>query len=968
MFQQRLVLLLCALCGLTVVSAHAGVSHDPALTWNTLHGVHFRVHFHDGEALLAQRTIAIAERIHSQLTPIIGWQPDEPVDIVLTDRQDISNGYASFFPSDRMTIFVTPPDEVAGLEDHGGWLDTVLTHEYTHILHLDKAAGAPGFLRHVFGRNILLFPNALQPAWLIEGFATWHETDRARGIGRGQSSYYDMLLRMEAESGVKPVRQINQHIATWPGGTTPYLYGVGFYNFIADQQGAERIKKLVDNYSDNIIPDRINSNSRQIVGAELPDLWPRFEQYLKERHGARLDSIRRAGVVAGERVTRHGYFGGAARALPDGDIVYLHRDGASEPALRRLGGDGVVRWRIEVHGDAHLTLHPRAGALLAQPEINRNANYFYDLYRVDLERGGVRRLTHGARYRYAAWGPDGSRILAVHNEGGKHALHLLDDSGKQVEVLWAGEQDVVFADPDWSPDGTTVALAVWRPQGGWNLERFILGERRFESLTRDSAIEAQPQFTPDGKALLFTSDHGGVYNLRRLDFVSGKVTTLSNVEGGAFHPTQARVDGPVYYTGYHAAGFDIYRLDAPATAMDGGSAENAGAVFPPALPTPTAAPGPSAIVAKDDPLPDGLKVGDYSPYNGLRPRWWLPHVAIDSQRTELGVMTSGWDPLQRHIYYLDVAYDFTNQWFAGSIDYIYDRYYPTFKLHASRQSALDLDSNDDPLRVTTSDIYMGEMVLPYLQYRRDLALHAAAYTVRDADGWVATGVPPLADRTDNVLGYAFVYDSTRRYPLSISRSRGVQLSVAAETSDAVEGSDYSGEVYTLDGRAFLPLTGEHVLALRLAGGWGSASPRPFRLGGSLSANAAPLPLDSALLNSPFNQREFAVRGYESGLADLTGRRMLLAAAEWRFPVARIERGYMAPPLGMHQVYGSVFAETGDAWDIDRSPDDYSTGAGIEANAEVNLFYDLAFHLRLGYAYGFADNGGNQVYLQLGSSF
>jgi hypothetical protein len=949
--QRSTALLLCVLVGPIVFPARAGVSHDPALIWHTLHSAHFRTHYYEGEEELAQRTTATAERVHTQLSPIFGWQPEEPVDIVLTDRQDIANGFASFFPADRMTIFVTPPDEVSGLEDHGGWLDTVLTHEYTHILHLDKGTGAPRFLRNVFGRNILLFPNALQPAWLIEGIATWHETDRARGIGRGQSSYYDMLLRMEVDNGIKPLRQINQNIATWPGGTTPYLYGVAFYNFIADQQGAEHITSLVDNYSENIIPFRINSNSQQTLGAELSTLWPKFEQYLKERHGARLGTIRSEGVVAGERLTRHGYYGGAVRVLPDDDIVYLRRDGESEPELRRQGADGTLRWRTEVHSGAHLTLHARAGALLAQPEINRNANFFYDLYRVDLEQGNLQRLTHGARYRYAALNPDGTRILAVQNAGGKHALHLLDSTGKLIEVLATGEQDVVFADPDWSPDGRSVALAAWRPQGGWNLERFHVDERRFELLTRDDRIEAQPQFTSDGKELLFTSDHGGVYNLRRLDLASGKIVTLTNVEGGAFFPAQVRAGGPVYYSGYGAEGFDIYRLETPAT-----------------LSTPIAATGPSAIVAKDDPLPGGLLNSDYSPYDGLRPRWWFPHVAIDSQRTELGVITSGWDPLQRHIYYLDLGYDFSNQLVVGSVDYIYDRLYPTFKLHASRYSSFDVDSNNDPLRLIASDTFMAEMVLPYLQYRRDFSLHAAAYTVRDADYWTATGVAPQMDRTDNVLGYAFVYDSTRRYPLSISRSRGVQLSVTAETSDAVDGSDYSGEVYTLDGRAFLPLTGEHVLALRLAGGWGSASPRPFRLGGSVSANAAPLPLDTALLNSPFNQREFALRGYDSGLAELTGRRMLLASAEWRFPVARIERGFMAPPMGIHQAYGSVFAETGDAWKDGGSPGNYSTGAGIEANAEVNLFYDLAFHLRLGYAHGFADYGSNQVYLQLGSSF
>lgn len=958
MYRKSLTFLLSGFFCFMAFPARAGVSHDSALTWRTLHSTHFRVHFHDGGEALAQRTAATAERIHGKLSPVLDWQPTAPVDIILSDRLDISNGYASPFPANRMVIYVTPPDEISNLEDHGGWLETLLTHEYTHILHLDKATGFPAFVRKIFGNHPLVFPlpsvfpNSVQPAWLIEGLATWHETDRARGIGRGQSSYFDMLMRLEVDNGLKPVYQINQDIATWPGGSAPYLYGVAFYDFIADRRGEERIKKLVDGYSG--IPYSflfVNVNSRRALGASLPRLWPDFEKYLKQRHGEKLAAIRRAGVVAGERVTHHGYYGGAVRALADGGFLYERNDGASEPALVRQDADGRQRWSTPLHWGAHLSVHARAGALITQPEINRNANYFYDLYRVDLESGRPRRLTHGARYRYAAWSPDGMRILAVHNEGGKHALHLLDDTGKRVEVLWAGEQDVVFASPDWSPDGASLALAAWRPQGGWNLERFLVKERRFELLTRDSAIEAQPQFTADGKALLFSSDHGGVYNLRRLDFASGKVTTLSNVEGGAFHPTQASVGGPVYYTGYHAAGFDIYRLDTPA-----------------ALPTPVAAPGPSAIVAKDSPVPDGLKVSSYSPYDGLRPRWWLPHIAVDERRTELGVTTAGWDPLVRHIYYLDVAYDFRNQWPAGSVDYIYDRFYPTFKLHASRFSKLALDGNDDPLRVTTSDTFMGEMLLPFLQYRRDFTLHAAAYSVRDADGWTAAGVTPRADRTDNVLGYAFVYNSTRRYPLSISRSRGVQLSMSAETSDAIEGSDYSGEVYTADGRAFLPLGGEHVLALRLAGGWGNAAPRPFRLGGSLSGNAAPLPLNTVLLDSVFNQREFALRGYDGGLASLTGRRMLLASAEWRFPVARVERGIMFVPLAIHQVYGSVFAETGDAWDTGRTPGDYSSGAGVEANAEVSGLYGPPIQMRLGYAHGFADNGSNQVYLRLGSSF
>jgi len=930
----------------------AAVTHDPALEWKTLRTDHFRIHFHDEGERLARRTAAYAERVHERLSPIIGWSPTEPVDIVVDDRKDQVNGFATVFPYDQLTIYVSPPDGIDSLEDHDGWLDLLLTHEYVHILHLDRADGLPATVRRIFGRNVWLFPNALQPRWVIEGLATFHETDRERGIGRGQSSYYDMLMRMEVAHGVKPVRQVNQWIATWPAGQTPYLYGVEFLDFVAARYGRDRVQALVDEYSDNLIPFRINSNSRTVLGEDLDGLWSQFMVYLDQRHGDRLRAIRTAGVVAGEQLTHDGYYGGPAQALPGGDILYLRVDGRHEPALMRRNRDGSIRCLAPVRAQAHFTVHPRAGVLVAQPELNRNSNLYYDLYRIDLVTGHQFRLTDGGRYRFAVWNPDGNRIFAVHNSGDEYSLHLLDAEGRLLETLIAGERDVVYSEPDWSPDGRHVALAVWRPLTGWNLEQFDLAARQFVPLTQDAAIKAQPHYAPDGRSLLFTSDHGGVYNLRRLDLASREITTLTNVEGGAFHPSTEEGSRAIVYVGYHEKGFDVYRLAQPASLTT--SPADRLRLSPP----------PEPVLAESS----VVSVDDYSPYSALRPRWWFPHLWIDSRRTEVGFLTSAWDPLLRHIYYLDAAYDFRNEWFAGSIDYIYDRFWPTLKLHASRYSNLYLDGTNDPVRVSTTDTLMGEIILPFRRVRRDFSIRAGAYTVRDADGWTAAGVVPQPERRDNVLGVAVVYDSTRNYPRSISRSHGMQISAAAETSDALNGSDYQGEVYTVDGRVFLPLGREHVLAARVAYGWGTDSPRAFVLGGSRSSGPSPLPLDPTLVNAVFNQRDFALRGYDSGQAGLVGRRMVTGALEWRFPLARVERGVMAPPLALHQVSGSLFLESGDAWNIGRRPDDSATGAGIEINADTFVFYDLPFHLRFGYAYGFADNGGNHVYVQLGSAF
>lgn len=933
-------------------AVNAGLSHDPSLTWNTLRSPHFLVHFHGGEGRLARLTVDIAEGVHRRLSPEFNWSPAEPTDIVLTDAVDLSNGYAQVYPANRINIFLNPPADINGLEDHGGWLETVITHEYMHILHLDKARGAPRFLRRIFGRNLLLFPNAFQPGWLIEGLATYAETDATQGYGRGQSAYFDMLMRMESRHGIKPLSQVNQPIATWPGGATPYLYGVQFHNFIADSHGRRKIPALVENYSKNIIPFFVNRNGRRVLGASVVQLWPEFDRYVSGKYSGQLEAIQARGVRQGERITRHGYYTGAARVLADGTLFYLRSDGKSEPALMLLRpGRGQSEHLTDVHYSARFDVHKRAGILLAQPEIRRNAGFYYDLYRVDPRSGRIRRLTHGARYHFAAWSPDGNRIAATRVALGESSLQLLSPKGRLLESLWTGTDAEVVTDIRWSPDGGSLVASVWRPQYGWNLELFSLESRAWTALTRDATIEAHPQFSADGASVLFVSEHDGVYNVRRIQLDSLRISSLTNVEGGAFYPSQATAVDPLYYTGAGDNGFDLYRVDNPQET-------------PLSVPSPATAPA----VTREPALPVAATQEKYSPYSGLRPRWWLPHIAVEPGRTELGAVTSASDPLNRHIYTADVAYDFHNHWLVGDLNYVYDRWFPVFKLRAARYNTVDHDDADEPVRVRRSDTFQAEMVLSWLTYDHRWSFHTSALRVQDTDGWVISGAPGIPDLTDDILGLALVFDSTRRYPLSISRSNGRHVQLVSENSDVLGEGDYTGEVYTLDWREFFALGNEHVLALRLAGGWGTGRPRPFRLGGSRSALRPPYLLDGLDYSSVFNQRHYALRGYSPGRPGLAGRRMALSSLEWRFPLRRVERGIMTPPLALDQVFGNLFVEAGSAWDEGDRPEQYLTGAGIEANADTLLFYNLGLNLRLGYAHGFNAGGRDQVYLRVGASF
>lgn len=935
-------------------AAHAAVIHDSALSWHTLRGKHFIVHYHNGADAQAHEVMATAERVHTRLAPFFQWEPKEPTEIVVSDEFDLSNGSATPFPANRITLWLAPPDELNTLEAHAGWIETVLQHEYTHILHLDKARGFPRAVRSIFGRTPSLFPNvfpnAFQPLWLIEGLAVYEETDRTRGIGRGQTSLFDMYMRMEIDGGMKPLSQINQEVDTWPAGVVPYLYGVQFYNHLAARYGEDKVQRWVENYSDRIVPYRISNNSLKTIGRPLDRAWDEFARERTEHYGKQLAEIRSRGEHAGEQLTRDGYYAAQTRVLPDGTVLYVAFDGRSHPALMILRpGDAKPKRLAEVQRGARLDVHPAAGALIAQPERCRNARLTYDLYRVNLSDGDVSRLTHCARYRQAAWHPDGTRIAAVQYELGRSRLDLLDSEGNLRETLWQGTSNDVIGDIDWSPDGSRLVATVWRRANGWNLEMFSIAERGWRMLTRDGTIEMQPRFSRDGKSVLYTSDHGGVYNLRRLDLASGRTTTLTNVTGGAFYPSEAGA-GTLYYIGYGPSGFDLFRVQPAALPM------------PPATPRPYRAEEPAAVPA---PVPGTVE--KYTPWRGLQPRWWVPHLVLETDRTEVGAITAGADALYRHLYLVDAAYDFSVHSFVGRIDYNYDRWWPVFRLHAARDNAFERANNDDVTRVRHSDNYIAEVMLPWLTIDTRFSLHAGVSIDKESDAKLFGNTTPQTPTNDARAGIAAIWDTTKRWPLSVSRTEGRELRVVIEDSSAFSG-DFTGKIYTVDWREFVPLGGEHVLALRFAEGWGTDNPRPFELGGTRGSMEAPALLGDVSLDTPFNVRRYPLRGYPDGLEVLTGRRVQLGTVEWRFPIQRVERGVMSPPLALHQLAGAVFIDNGATWNEGHSPDNRRTGAGIELNADSAVLYSLRFNLRLGYAHGFNENGENQIYLRVGSSF
>ncbi len=928
-------------------SAHAV---DPRLNWKTFETQHFYIHYAEGYQYLAQKTANIAEQVHHKLQAKIHWQPEDKTHFIISDEMDSANGFATPLSFNRSVLFMAPPESVSSLEDFDDWLETLITHEYTHILHLDKVTGGASLLRNIFGRSFLFFPNVFQPNWLIEGLATYYETDVEKGVGRGQSSFFNMMMRSDVEQGVKSVSQVNIPNRSWPMGTVSYLYGVNFYQFIEETYGHQGIENLIENYSDNIIPFMINTNARTILNKDINELWVEYSNWLVQRYQAE-NSLCEDEKTEGINITNTGYDTSVLDISADvdenkkTDSIYFVLNSAYEHAALMHRVNEKTNLVTEVHRGAKINTHPQAGVLIIQNEFCDEYNINTDLYILNKGNNELERITRCGRYRSASWSFDGQSIIAVKTMKGESRLVQLNLQGQITKTLWIGNHTDIVTQLKSSPNGKTIVAAVFRENAGWNIEEFDLQSLKWNFITHDRMIDMYPSYSENGKSILYSSEKSGKYQIYKYQKDNTETSKLTNVSSGAFSSIQKNSQSPLYYVGYHTGGRDIYKLNEVnklSTTL--------------------------TIREEDNSISHASDVArsveaDYSALSSLQPRGWLPFLSLSDDRREYGFATIGNDALGVHNYGLTLAYDTENKWLVGDFLYAYAN---RFSMGYRRSTDIVKDrSGNFAVSRNVDDIFFSVRFNDFaieqkMQYRLGVTLNESR------DGKRAENIPQLREIKDNLVGGAILFRNTKNYIRSISPADGRDVRFQAETTEFFE-SDFSGEIFTLDWREYLSLGDQQVLAMRFVQGWSTDRPRPFRLGGE-NNEVDLLDFISPTSESVFNKRRFTLRGYAEGLPQLRGRRMQIGTLEYRFPGSLVERSLMSPPIGIVQWSGNIFTEAGAAYE-ENSADKYYTSVGAELQGDINLFYGITSRMRLGYAHGFDNEiGEDRVYFSLGSSF
>ena len=164
--------------------------------------------------------------------------------------------------------------------------------------------------------------------------------------------------------------------------------------------------------------------------------------------------------------------------------------------------------------------------------------------------------------------------------GGISDIYTLDLASGQVRQLTNDRNADEM--PQFSPDGQTIAFTTDRgPSTSFKDLRFSPLQLATISVNGGpvtvyspfpNAKEINPQYTPDGKELLFVSDQDGFSDVYRLDLATGEVRRVTKVATGVSGITETSpaitvspTTGRMLFTVFQGQGYAIYGLDAAAT-------------------------------------------------------------------------------------------------------------------------------------------------------------------------------------------------------------------------------------------------------------------------------------------------------------------------------------------------------------------------------------------------------------------
>lgn len=480
--------------------------------WRVLRGPHIDLYYYPAETQLAEASLAWAEASYDTLALRFGHEVAARIPLIV---------YASHVDFEQTNVLpFIPPEGLLGATDflkrrvtmpfRGNFAEFrhTMRHELVHVFQLDMIATS--YHSAPRARQISL------PLWWTEGLAEfWSGGEDARD---------EMILRDMTLNGRLPtLDQLENYY-----GFLVYPVGGRIHRWLAETYGAWRVAEV---YRELNRHDSFERAMQSIYGRTVKQLTDEFTYAMRQQ-----------------------YFPAAATQAPPSLLGREVARLAIKPTLRAGSqqGDSAGEVLYVSPANGYLTIYRtlldgRRGArevVSAGRSEGLESLHPFDS-RMDASRPGL--LLFSGRYR------------------DRDALVVWDLRRNRLAGRYQFPELVSILSPMWIPGEEAIVFSGLAESGISDLYSVRLPSGELTQLTDDVYQDLDPAPSPDGHAVVFTSDRtadglaGGI-NLMWLDRMTGRIRPLSSGlwidETPAWGP-----DGRIYFTSSRSGNLNIWSVD-----------------------------------------------------------------------------------------------------------------------------------------------------------------------------------------------------------------------------------------------------------------------------------------------------------------------------------------------------------------------------------------------------------------------
>ncbi len=535
--------------------------------WYTLSTEHFKIYYYPEMKELAEIGAAYAEetyKIHQQnfnysfndTTPIIFYATPTHFRETNTTPGLIPDGVGGFFEFIKGRV-VIPYEGSLGNFKH------VIRHELCHVFMTAKIGNVLRSHRQSTDR--------MPPLWFTEGLAEFWSTE------------WDATAEMIIKDAVLNDYMVGLNDWEYYYGTFfMYKMGQNALGYLTEKYGKEKILLLMENFW---MSEDFSTVMEKTIGKDYEGFDKEWLYHLKKLYFPTLakDDNPSANTIA---VFTKG-FGHKPAYYSDGnkETVFLIGNQSGYTSLYKIDLKSrgkkpeliVEGEKSEEFEEFHffrtgLDISSKGILAFATKSGEDDALHLYD----------VKNEKFISDYHFKnivqigspSFSPDGNTmVFPALDMGGKSDLYLFELNSKKLTRLTNDYYD--DRDPDFAPDGKSFVFSSDRTSYGYNnrynLFIYKLDDNSITYLTTGNQVDFSPQYSPDGKKIVYTSTTGGVQNIWCLDLTGAassqgkennnqtsglQAKKITNFTTAAFDPKWAG-DNRILFASYENGGINV---------------------------------------------------------------------------------------------------------------------------------------------------------------------------------------------------------------------------------------------------------------------------------------------------------------------------------------------------------------------------------------------------------------------------